>query len=50
MTPKDAKQLCKEYGEAKHRKKVLDDIANLKKAFLILKREHVLERIKRKLI
>lgn len=50
MMPKDAKQLCKEYGEAKHRKRVLDDIANLKKSFLILKRDHVLEKIKRKLI
>ena len=50
MMPKDAKQLSKEYGETKHRKKVLGDIAELKKSFKTLKDIDALENIKKQLI
>ena len=50
MMPKDAKQLGQEYGEPKHRKKVLDDISELKRSFIALKDTNILEKIKKQLI
>ena len=50
MMPKDAKQLSLEYGEPKHRKKVLDDIDKLKKSFKTLESTKVLEKVKKQLV
>ncbi len=50
MMPKDAKQLSLEYGEPKHRKKVLDDIDKLKKSFKTLGSTKVLEKVKKQLV